>query len=89
MNHYTNDVEYEDLTPDIRLIADVCGMDTVRKMLQHLSGMQFYIPKITSFQTFIRRYIKQNSSRSFKEIALELCVSEQYIKSVRNKSKTA
>ncbi|MGB9771852.1 MAG: Mor transcription activator family protein [Candidatus Kapaibacteriota bacterium] len=73
-------VEIEDLTEDLKLIANSCGIDTVRILLRYCSGMSIYIPKIARLERFIERYIKENSSKNFKQIASELGVTEQFIK---------
>ncbi|MDT3739752.1 MAG: hypothetical protein RO257_09645 [Candidatus Kapabacteria bacterium] len=87
MVDYFDKIVYEDLTPDIRLLADACGLDSVRHILRHLGGLQFYIPKVTSFESFVLRHMKENYHKSIKEIARELDVSEQYLKSVKKRNK--
>lgn len=73
-------IEREDLTEELLLISDVCGIETVQILLRHYSGLSFYIPKISRFDGFVIRYINENLSKSCKEIANELSVSEQYIR---------
>lgn len=80
-------ISYDDLTPDIRLIADVCGIEAVREILKNLSGLQFYIPKVTGFEKFVLRYIHENKERSIKEIARDLDVTEYYLKNVLKRNK--
>jgi predicted transcriptional regulator len=82
MIDYFEQINYDDLTPDIRLIADVCGIEAVREILRNLNGLQFYIPKVTSFERFVYRYINENNHKTIKEIARELDVTEYYLKSV-------
>ncbi len=73
-------IEMEELTPDMRLIAEVCGEKAVRDLLRHLGGTQFYIPKMSKFDAFVLRYIKSNWDKPIKLIAVELGVSEQHIR---------
>ncbi len=73
-------VEINDLTDDLKLIANACGIDTVRMLLRYCAGMSIYIPKIARLERFILRYIKENSEKSFKQIARELGVTEQFVK---------
>ncbi|MFN3306267.1 MAG: hypothetical protein ACK42Z_03660 [Candidatus Kapaibacteriota bacterium] len=73
-------VELNDLTEDLKLIANACGIDTVRMLLRYCAGMSIYIPKIARLEKFILRYIKENSDKSFKQIASELGVTEQFVK---------
>jgi hypothetical protein len=76
-------IEPQDLTPDMRLIAEVCGIDNARKILRDLGGTSVYIPKITRLHSFVDRYMADNSGKERKDIARELGVSETYL---RNRS---
>ncbi len=73
-------LEEKDLTPDLQMLSSVCGMDPVRAMLRAFPAQSFYIPKISRFDGFIRRFIKHNSDKTYHQIALTLGVSLQYIK---------
>lgn len=73
-------IEIEDLTEDLKLIANACGMETVRMLLRSCAGLSIYIPKIARLERFVLRYIKENSNKNFKVIASELGVTEQFIK---------
>lgn len=91
----TNDVftkvEIEDLTDDLKLVAHACGIETVRNLLRNCAGISIYVPKIARLDNFVRRYIKENSDKPFKQIASELGVTEQFIKKLfrekKNKNK--
>lgn len=72
----------EDLTPDMRMVADICGLETVKILLINLGGIDIYIPKISKLDNFIRKYIEANFTKTFKEIACELKVSVQFIKKI-------
>lgn len=72
-------IEKEDLTPDLRLIADVCGIIATQKLLKYLNGMCFYIPKLSKLRKFILRYVESNGNKTTKEIAKELGVTEKFI----------
>lgn len=73
-------LEISDLTDDLKLIANACGIDTVRMLLRYCAGMSIYIPKLARLDKFILRYIRENSDKSFKQIATELGVTEQFVK---------
>jgi hypothetical protein len=75
-----NQIENEDLTPDLQLIAELIGLDNVRCLIDNLSGVNIYIPKISRLSNFIERYVKSNKERSVKQLARELTVSEQLVK---------
>ncbi|MCX7909303.1 MAG: hypothetical protein N2560_07295 [Ignavibacteria bacterium] len=81
-------VEIDDLTDDLKLIALACGIETVRTLLRHCAGISFYVPKIARLDKFVSRYVKDNSDKTFKEIARELGVTEQFIKKIFRNKKT-
>lgn len=80
MNEVFDYISQEELTEDLQMLADVCGMDTVRLMLRNFSGLSFYVPRISRLDGFIDRYMKDNKEKSLKTIALELGVSSQFLK---------
>lgn len=85
MNVLLEDLRYDDLTKDLKLLADVLGMDTVKVLLTELSGLSFYIPHIQSLENLIRRFIEKNSTLTDKQIAVKLGVSEVYIRKFTKK----
>lgn len=78
-------LQYEDLTEDLQMIYDVCGEETVIRLIENLGGLSFYVPKITRFDDLIYRYIRDNKNETLKKIAARLGVSEQYLKSIVKK----
>ncbi len=88
MNDIFSKIEQSDLTDDLQIIAEVCGIETVRSLLRNCGGMSIYVPKISRLDNFVFRYMKENKEKTFKQIARELGVSEQYIKKLfRNSSR--
>ena len=75
-------ISKEDLTIDLKLVLDICGMETVIKMINNLGGLSIYIPKISHLDTLVKKYIKKNPEKTLKEIAKELKVSEPFLKNV-------
>ncbi len=72
----------KDLTPDLKLLSDVCGIETVKTLLRNLNGLSFYIPKISHLDTLVIKYYQLNKDKSYKQIARELGVSEPYLKNL-------
>lgn len=85
MNQIFDYITEDELTDDLKLIAEVCGMDSVRKLLQHLAGLSFYVPKVSRLDKFINRYLKENKGKSVKNLALELGVSDQFLRNKGHK----
>jgi predicted HTH transcriptional regulator len=80
MNEIYEDIKYEDLTPDLQLLSEVCGIESIRSALKHFAGMSFYFPRISRLDKLIERTIKENPNSSRKELAQRLKVSEQFLK---------
>lgn len=83
MNDRFDEIEYNDLTDDLKILADGIGIAGVRCAMRELSGMSFYIPKISRLDSFISRFIEEHKGMSRKEIAQYLDVSEQFLKKYR------
>jgi len=76
-----------DLTTDLKILHNVCGMDTVKIILKNLSGLNFYVPGISHLDSLVIKYMKKYPERTIKQIAFELGVSEPYIKGLKKKTK--
>lgn len=73
-------LDVTDLTADLMILADVIGIDKLELLMKEYGGGNFYIPKISSLDKFVQRYLKNNKSKSPKQLASELKVSENFIK---------
>ena len=76
-----------DLTADLKILYNVCGLETVKIMLKNLSGLNFYVPGISHLDTLVLKYMKKYPEKTFKQLAFELGVSEPYLKGLRKKLK--
>ena len=82
MNEVYNLITREDLTVDLQLICDICGMEVVIKLIENLGGLSIYVPKISHLDTLVHKYLKKYPQKNYKEIARELSVSEPFLKNV-------
>lgn len=73
-------LDITDLTADLIILADVIGIEKLEELMKEYGGGNFYIPKISSLDKFVERYIKNNKSKTPKQLARELKVSENFIK---------
>lgn len=87
MKDIYENIQLEDLTDDLKLIANVVGIDVMRNLLRNLQGAYLYIPKISRLDKFVIRYLSQNQGKSLKQIAVELGVSTQYLWKLRREGK--
>lgn len=87
MNKILDYLTENDLTEDLQLIASVCGMDCVRKLMENLSGTSFYVPRISKLHKFIERYVGENNDKSLVELARTMGVSCNFLKKKFRQSK--
>jgi hypothetical protein len=73
-------IEINELPEDLEILARNCGMDPVRFLLREYQSQAFYIPKITRLDSFIKRFIRLNSGKTYNQIAKLLGVSQPFIK---------
>lgn len=85
MNDIFDMLEEDDLTTDLQLLSDVCGIEIVKQIIKDLNGLNFYIPKITHLETLVMRYAKLNKHKPIKIIAKELGISEPHLKNLLKK----
>jgi hypothetical protein len=82
MNDALELLTQDDLTPDLSMLAEVCGIDTIKLILKNFPAMSFYIPKIAHLEKFIKKYIMLYPEKNTKILAKELNVSEQFLKNM-------
>lgn len=73
-------LEISDLNPDLTDLADVIGLDLLEELILKFGGANYYIPKISSLDNFVDRHIKSNKNKTYKQLARDLNVSENFIK---------
>lgn len=78
----TDLITEKNLSPDMQLVADVCGIEVVRTLMAQLPGLRIYIPHPSRVSSIVRQYIVQRSAEggSPAEIARELGLSVRYIR---------
>lgn len=83
MKNFESKLKYEELTPDLALLADIIGIEAVNKLIENLAGMSFYVPKIAKFPKYIQRiYEMEKDNYSIKEMSLKIGISEQYLRNL-------
>lgn len=85
MKDIFEEIEREDLTPDLLLLADAIGIVPTRDLLRKLSGMYIYIPRVSRLEQFVVKFIQKHPQMNLKEMALHLQVSSQYIMKLKRK----
>ncbi|MGA2296023.1 MAG: Mor transcription activator family protein [FCB group bacterium] len=69
----------DDMTPDLKMLCGICGMETMKEILRNFGGLNFYIPKVARLDSLVRKYVKKNRDKENKQIARELNVTVQYL----------
>lgn len=77
----------DDLTTDLKILNDVLGIEIVKELLKKLSGLSFYVPKITHMETVVLRYAKEHKEKPIKKVAYDLGISEPHLKALIKKYK--
>ncbi|GAB5465421.1 MAG: hypothetical protein Kapaf2KO_08570 [Candidatus Kapaibacteriales bacterium] len=76
-SNYDN-LEYRDLTSDLKLICDIAGLEAVRKLAYALEAQRIYIPKRISFDRVFMEFF-QNCGRDVKKTAIHFKVSTRTV----------
>lgn len=56
----------EDLTNELLIVANSCGIEVVRELLRNCAGVTIYVPKVSYLNKFISRYIRENLDKNLK-----------------------
>lgn len=87
MNHslesFVQHISEDDLTDDMKLIAESCGIDVARNLMLRLPGLRFYVPAPQRMTEVIFRFIMADrktrkmpyTEADQKRIALALNIS--------------
>ena len=65
-------LDIDDLTPDMQLIAEESGIETVRELFRSCDGLEIRIPRINYTKSVLVKYIKSRVGLSAKKIAREI-----------------
>ena len=85
----TSHIQPEHLSPDMQLIADVCGIHVARKLMMELPGLRLYIPHPNRIESLVHGYIVEQHKQNvpLKTIAKEVGLSVDYVRNViKNKT---
>ncbi len=86
---FISGIRYDDLPNDFKLVADACGIETARLLIEKLGGIRLNIPMAKSLRSAIARIMKaQDGSIPLKKIAIELGCSENSLINLAKYTKT-
>ena len=85
------DIKLEDLTPDIRQIADVVGLTEALRLARAFSGEQFYWPKFETLSRRARdrRIYEDRKTKTYEQIAHEHNLSTAAVRVICHRERLA
>ena len=76
-----NYLDIEDLPPDLKDVAEECGLDIVKSLLQVFPSTNIYIPNLKNLEPTVKKYIKDRyRAHSARDLARQLNLSEPHIR---------
>lgn len=79
-NKNNSKLQLTDLNPDLTDLANIIGLELLEELILKFGGANYYIPKISSLDNFVDRHINCNKDKTYKQLARDLNVSENFIK---------
>lgn len=82
-------VKEDDLPENFRIVSELCGLEVAKSLLTELGGIQIAIPKVTSLNKVMIRYIKERHRLdSPKKLARDLDISERTLRRILEEART-
>lgn len=84
----TDLISIDDLSADMRLIAQSCGLETAKKLIANCPGIQIYIPRPEHVEGLVKKLIvsrygdRDLSDSEIKALAVELRKSPSFLRQV-------
>lgn len=84
----TDHISFDDLSDDMKLVAQSCGLEVARSLIANCPGIQVYIPRPEHMNDTMRRFIidrlkgRVATEQEVKALAVELRKSPRYVRQV-------
>ena len=84
----TDHISFEDLSDDMKLVAQACGLEVARSLIANCPGIQLYIQRPEHMNDTLRRYIaewlngRRATEQEVKALAVLLRKSPRYVRRV-------
>lgn len=92
-NKLADYVSFEDLSDDMKLVAQSCGLEVARALLCNCPGIQLYVPRPENMTEVMRRYVRSRigerppTDAEIKAIAVELGRSPSYLRQIMSRTR--
>jgi hypothetical protein len=86
MTQLTDHISFDDLSDDMKLVAQSCRLEVARSLIVNCPGIQIYVPRPESMMGILRRNVntrlegREPSELDLKQIALELRKSPGFVR---------
>lgn len=80
-------LDYTDLTDDLKIIADECGMETVKIILETFDGTAIYIPTVNNIESLLLKYLRFRENENPRKLRKEIGRSIEYTQDLLKKCK--
>jgi Mor family transcriptional regulator len=69
---------------DMRMVAELCGVEVAIELMRHLGGINIYIPR-TAEKEFLKKYVVERyNGHNAKELAIDLGISVRKVFNILN-----
>ncbi len=90
LSEFVQLITIDDLTEDMKLIAESCGIEVAHALMLNMPGLRFYVPAPQRMTDVVFRYIMSDRRKrkqpyteaDQKKIALSLSISTAYVGNV-------
>lgn len=83
MDDWKKEITIKDMpNGDMRLVAELCGIDTALILMEHLGGVNIYVPKMIEkriMATYVQRHYTGSNA---KELAIRMGKSVRFVYSL-------
>lgn len=73
-------IAVEDLPESFQIVAEICGLETAKKLIAELGGIRIDIPRAKNLRRTIARRLVNEPNLDIRRVAIELNVSVPFIK---------
>lgn len=76
-------IEIEDLSADMQVVAEACGIEVARILVEKCASLRIHIPKFANLRTSVVKAVESNQHLRPTELARSLQVSLSTVENVQ------
>lgn len=80
----------EDLPDNLKFVAEVMGLDVVRRLIAECAGLPLYVPRVARMKQLIARYVDKSkpSPRELQQLARDLNITIRHLRKIISENGT-